>query len=177
MGLLDSVIGALGQAQAGSAGAGAPLGGAGSAGGLGALLGSLGAGGGSGPGAGSGQAELLAGVIGMLGAGSQSGGLGALVQKFQQAGLGEVVASWIASGPNLPISAEQLSQVLGGGNALGGVAQQAGMNSGDLMGQLAQLLPQLVDQLTPDGRLPDAGQLSGGGMENLAHLLGGSLKR
>lgn len=179
MGLLDSVIGALGQAQAGGTGAGALGGGAGSAGGLGALLGSLGGslGAGGGAGAGGGQAELLAGVIGMLGAGGQGGGLGALVQQFQQAGLGEVVASWIARGPNLPISAEQLSQVLGGGQALGGVAQQAGIDSGDLMGQLAQLLPQLVDQLTPDGRLPDAGQLSGGGMENLAQLLGGSLRR
>ncbi len=165
MGLLDSVIGQLGQAQ----------GQAGGAGGLGAALGGL-LGGQGGAGSG-GQAELLAGVIGMLGAGGQGGGgLAGLVQKFQQAGLGDVVASWIASGPNKPISADQLGQVLGA-NALGGVAQQTGMGGNELMGQLAQLLPQLVDQLTPDGKLPDAGQLSAGGMENLASLLGGSLKR
>jgi uncharacterized protein YidB (DUF937 family) len=172
MGLLDSVIGALGQAQG-------KAGGAGAAGGLGDLLGGLGggAGGGASGAAGAGgQADLLAGVIGMLGAGGQGGGLAALVQKFQQAGLGDVVASWIASGPNKPISGEQLGQVLGS-DALGGVAQQAGMNGNELMGQLAQLLPVLVDQLTPDGKLPDAGQLSSGGMENLANLLGGSLKR
>ncbi len=178
MGLLDSVIGALGQAQAGAGGAGAA--GAG-AGGLGGLLGSLGGlgGGAAGTGAAGGQADLLGGIIGMLassGAGGQGGGLSALVQKFQQAGLGDVVASWIGTGANKPISADQLGQVLGA-DALGGVAQQAGMNGNDLMGQLAQLLPQLVDQLTPDGKLPDAGQLSSGGMDNLASMLGGSLKR
>jgi uncharacterized protein YidB (DUF937 family) len=125
---------------------------------------------------------MLGGIIGMLGAGGQGGqgdqggGLAALVQKFQQAGLGDVVASWIASGPNQPISADQLGQVLGAG-ALDGVAQQVGMNGKDLMGQLAQLLPQLVDQLTPEGRLPEAGRLSSGGMENLSNMLGGTLRR
>lgn len=163
MGLLDSVIGSLGQAQGQAGGAGG-LGGA-----LGGLLGGQG-------GAGGGQADLLAGVIGMLGAGGQGGGLAALVQKFQQAGLGEVVASWIGTGANQPISGEQLGKVLGA-DALGGVAQQAGLNGNELLGQLAQLLPQLVDQLTPDGKLPDTGQLSAGGLENLAGLLGGKLGR
>ncbi len=173
MGLLDSVIGALGQAQGQAGGTAA----AGAGTGLGDLLGGLG-GPGAGPGgAAGGQAELLAGIIGMLGAGGQGGGLAALVQKFQQAGLGDVVASWIASGPNRAISAEQLGRVLGGDNALGGVAQQAGMDGNALMGQLAQLLPQLVDQLTPEGRLPDGGQLSSGGMENLAQMLGGRRQR
>jgi uncharacterized protein YidB (DUF937 family) len=152
MGLLDSVIGALGQAQGQ---AGPAFGG----------------------GAGGGGADVLSGVIGMLGqGGADGGGLAALVQKFQQAGLGEVVASWIATGPNQAISGEQLSRVLGP-DALGGVARQLGLDSNDLMGQLAQMLPGLVDQLTPDGRLPQGGQLSGGGLENLAGMLGGTLKR
>jgi uncharacterized protein YidB (DUF937 family) len=178
MGLLDSVIGALGQAQGQAqqqtADSARNAGGSGSLGDLGSLLGGLG-GGAAGAG-GGGQADLLAGIIGMLGAGGQGGGLAALVQKFQQAGLGDVVASWIASGPNKPISGDQLGRVLGA-DALGGAAQQAGVSPQDLMGQLAQLLPQLVDQLTPDGQLPEGGQLSSGGMENLANMLGGSLKR
>jgi uncharacterized protein YidB (DUF937 family) len=142
------------------------------------MLGGLLGGGAAGADQGS-QADMLGGIIGMLGAGGQGGqggGLVALVQKFQQAGLGEVVASWIGAGPNRPISADQLGQVLGAG-ALDGVAQQVGMNGQDLMGQLAQLLPQLVDQLTPEGRLPDAGQLSSSGMENLSNMLGGTLRR
>lgn len=57
-----------------------------------------------------------------------------------------------------------------GPNALGGVAQQLDLDSNALMGQL-------VDQLTPDGQLPQAGQLSGGGRENLASMLGGTLRR
>lgn len=172
MGWMDSVIGALGQAQ-GKAGASGGLGNM--LGGLGGAGAAAGAGAGAAVEAGGGQAELLAGVIGMLGAGGQGGGLSALVQKFQQAGLGDVVASWIASGPNQPISGEQLGQVLGL-DALGGVAQQAGMTGQELMAQLAQLLPVLVDALTPDGQLPEAGQLSSGGMENLAKLLGGAFK-
>jgi uncharacterized protein YidB (DUF937 family) len=150
MGLLDSVIGALGQAQGQT---GPAFGGGAAAGG---------------------GADVLSGVIGMLGQGG--GGLGALVQKFQQAGLGDVVASWIATGPNQAISGEQLGRVLGP-DALGGVAQQLGLDSNELMGQLAQMLPGLVDQLTPDGQLPQAGQLSGSGLENLAGMLGGTLRR
>ncbi len=156
MGLLDSVIGALGQAQ-GQAG---PAFGTG-----------------TGTGGGGGGADVLSGIIGMLGqSNGENGGLAALVEKFKQAGLGEVVASWISNGPNQAISGEQLGRVLGP-DAMGGVARQMGLDSSDLMSQLAQLLPGVVDQLTPDGQLPQGGQLRGGGLENLAGMLGGTLKR
>lgn len=162
MGLLDSVIGALGQAQGQGGAAGGDAGGA-----LGGLLGSL-MGGGAG-GAGGGQAEVLGTVLGMLANDAQGGGLGGLIAKFQQAGMGDVVGSWISSGQNLPISPEQLGGVLGE-DTLAGLARQLGLGSGsEVAGPLSQLLPQVVDRLTPGGQLPE------GGLGNLSDLLGGSL--
>ncbi|CAM8631270.1 Protein of unknown function DUF937 [Comamonadaceae bacterium] len=93
------------------------------------------------------------------------GGLQGLVSKFQEAGLGDVVASWIGSGANQPVSADQLTQVLGG-DALSGFAQQLGLNSGDVAGQLSTMLPGLVDKLTPGGTLPTEG------LGNAGDLLG-----
>jgi uncharacterized protein YidB (DUF937 family) len=127
-------------------------------------------------GAGGAQPDLLKLVGGLLG--PESGGLAGLVQKFQQGGLGDVVASWVGTGANLPISAEQISQVLGP-DTLQQLARQfggaGGVGGGDLAGQLAQMLPQVVDQLTPNGQLP-----AGGGLPDLGALgglLGGLLKR
>ncbi|CAM8668918.1 Protein of unknown function DUF937 [Comamonadaceae bacterium] len=93
------------------------------------------------------------------------GGLQGLVSKFQEAGLGDVVASWIGSGANQPVSADQLTQVLGG-DALSDFAQQLGLNSGDVAGQLSTMLPGLVDKLTPGGTLPTDG------LGNAGDLLG-----
>lgn len=136
MGLLDSVIGALGQAQ--------------------------GAGGG-------GQGDLLGAVVAMLGQPGGLGGLGGLVGRLQQAGLGEVVASWIGTGANLPVSADQLHQALGN-DTIASLAQQLGLSHGDVAGQLSQLLPQVVDRLTPQGQLPDAA--AGDGLGDIGALLG-----
>ena len=105
---------------------------------------------------------------------NQGGGLGALLQRFQMGGLGEVAASWVGSGQNLPISAEQLQSVLGG-DQIGALAQQAGLSQGDLMGQLAQMLPQVVDRLTPNGQLPAGGEAELSGM--LSSVLGGLMRR
>jgi uncharacterized protein YidB (DUF937 family) len=77
-----------------------------------------------GGGQGGGQAELVNAVLGMLG---QGGGLGELVGRFQQGGLGDVVSSWISTGQNLPISADQLRSVLGQ-DTLDGLTQKTGMN-------------------------------------------------
>lgn len=146
MGLLDSVVGMMGGAQGGAGGAG-----------------------------GGGNAALIQAVVSLLAnnGGGQGGigGLAGLVQQFQQGGLGEVVGSWISTGQNLPISAEQLQSVLGGHSAVAGLAQQTGMSQGDLMGQLSQLLPQVVDQLTPNGQLPEAGA-----QPDLMGMLGGLLR-
>ncbi|CAD5373226.1 conserved hypothetical protein [Rubrivivax sp. A210] len=115
-----------------------------------------------------GQPDLMGLVAGLLGQGQGGlGGLAGLVAKFQQGGLGEVVASWVSTGQNLPISPAQLGSVLGN-DAVAGLAQKAGLDQGALLGQLSQLLPQVVDKLTPDGQLPQ-----GGGMGDLAGMLGG----
>jgi uncharacterized protein YidB (DUF937 family) len=120
--------------------------------------------GGQGGGAG-GNAALLQAVLGMLGNDSAQGGLGGLVSKFQQSGLGDVVGSWISSGRNMPISADQLRGALGD-DTLGQLARQSGSSHDDILGQLTQLLPQVVDQLTPQGQVPQ------GGLGNISDLLG-----
>jgi uncharacterized protein YidB (DUF937 family) len=127
--------------------------------------------GGAAGGAGDGNAALLNAVVGLLGQGGGAGGLAGLVQQFEQGGLGQVIGSWVSTGQNLPISAEQLQSVLGGNGMLAGLAQQTGLSHGDLAGQLSQLLPQVVDQLTPNGQLPT------GGLGDVGSLLGGLLGR
>lgn len=137
MGLLDSVLGAVlnnGQQQQQPQG-----------GGLGGIIGML-----------ASNPQLIQAVTGMLGNNSQLGGLGGLVEKFQQAGLGDVVGSWIGTGQNQPISADQLSSVLGS-DALSGLAAKLGVDPSEAAGQLAQVLPGLVDHLTPAGQAPQEG--------------------
>ena len=148
MGLLDSVLGsAMGALQGGGQG---------------------GAGG-----------DVLMQVIGSLlqgqgGAGGAAGGLGALLQQLQQGGLGEAAQSWVSSGPNLPVSADQLQSALGA-DRISALAQQVGLPAGALSSQLAQFLPQVVDQLTPGGQLPAGGGADLGGL--LGNVLGGLLRR
>lgn len=93
------------------------------------------------------------------------GGLQGMMEKFNQAGLGNVLSSWIGSGSNLPISADQLSSVLGP-DTLSKLAGQVGMDGSQLTDQLAQILPGLVDKLTPNGTAPE------GGLGNAGDLLG-----
>lgn len=106
--------------------------------------------------AGGGNAALLQAVLGMLGNDAPGGGLGGLIAGFERSGLGNVIGSWISNGQNQPISADQLGQVLGS-DALGALTRQFGGQSGDLLGQLAQMLPQVIDKLTPHGQVPAAG--------------------
>lgn len=165
MGLLDSIIGSMVGGNAGQQqGAGTnPLASilmsllaakaGGSAGGLGNILGNLGGGpggtGGSGPN-GSGQGGGLGGLLG--GAGG-AGGLGALVEQFTRAGHGDTINSWIGSGQNQSIAPQDLGAALGP-ETVGQLSQQTGMGSNDLLSQLSHLLPGVVDQLTPHGRMP-----------------------
>jgi uncharacterized protein YidB (DUF937 family) len=83
----------------------------------------------------------------------QHGGLTGILSKFEQGGMGAQAGSWVATGANLPINASQLQQVLGSG-AIGQIAQQLGLSHADAGAGLAQLLPQLVNHLTPDGQVP-----------------------
>jgi len=85
---------------------------------------------------------------------SQPGGLQGLVQSFHDKGLGSVVSSWVGTGQNLPISADQIHQVLGS-DTVKQLAASAGI-SPDLAGSsIAQLLPTIVDKLTPSGQVGD----------------------
>ena len=96
----------------------------------------------------------------------QTGGLGGLVQSFQQGGLGNIVNSWVSTGQNLPISAEQIQAVLGGGK-LQEIAAQLGVSTEQASGGLADLLPQLVDKLTPNGQVPEGGDMLAQGLDML----------
>ena len=146
MGLLDSVLGAV-----------------------------LGGGGGQN----SGQATLVNAVLQMVlnkgggagGAAGAGGGLGGLIGALTQGGLGQVASSWVGTGQNQPVSADQITQALGSsssgsGSSSGGVgsilaqlAQQAGMSHGDAASSLSQILPGLVDKLTPNGQVPQQSSL------------------
>lgn len=124
MGLLDSLLGGLGQKGTGNA--------------------------------------LMDSVLAMVND-PRTGGIQGLVQAFQQKGMGGLVDSWVSTGQNLPISAEQIQHALGS-DRLGELAGKAGLSGADLSSKLAELLPNVVDKLTPNGQLPDAnalGQLLG----------------
>lgn len=148
MGLLDSVMGAVSSQVQGADG-------------LQGLMGMLGT-----------KPELLQAATSLLGNDGEHGGLQGLIGKFQQGGLGDIVNSWVGKGENLPISAEQLSSVLGG-DVLAGLASKFGMDGNALAGQLSGVLPGLVDKLTPDGQVPASGLGNGGDMMG---MLGGLLK-
>ena len=124
-----------------------------------------------------GQVQQQGGVAAVLGEllanDGQGGGLRGLVEKFNEAGLGEVVGSWIGQGDNLPVSADQLKEVLGS-DLLGKLAGQLGMDPAQASGQLADMLPGLVDQLTPQGVAPENGLGNAG---DLLGMLGGLLQQ
>jgi uncharacterized protein YidB (DUF937 family) len=101
------------------------------------------------------------GLVGVVIQWLGTGGLAELAKGFQQAGLGDVLSSWIGKGANLPVSAEQLTKALGTAR-LASLAGRAGLTSESAAGQLATLLPGLVDELTPDGALPQGGALEQG---------------
>ncbi len=106
-------------------------------------------------GGGNDQNPLMQAVVGLLGQKSSVGGLSGLIQAFQKNGLGDIVNSWVSTGKNLPISPEQIQQGLGG-DLLKQLASQAGVSPEVAGGQLANLLPGLIDKLTPDGKMPDS---------------------
>jgi uncharacterized protein YidB (DUF937 family) len=88
----------------------------------------------------------------------QPGGMGGLVQSFEQNGLGGVVGSWVGNGENQPVSSDQIESTLGS-DAIGAIAQKAGVSSDQVSGILSQVLPHLVDKATPDGQVQQGGTL------------------
>jgi uncharacterized protein YidB (DUF937 family) len=93
------------------------------------------------------------------GAGGLLGGLGGLIDKFQQGGLGNAINSWIGHGQNHPVSPGQLGSALGP-DVIKTLAQRSGMSEEEITKQLSQILPGVVDKLTPQGRLPSTAELS-----------------
>lgn len=118
-----------------------------------------------GGGTGGKEPDLMSTVLNLVG--GQQGGLSGLVQQFAAKGLGDVAQSWVSTGKNLPISPDQLQSVLGS-DVVKGIASKLGMDSNALTSQLSNILPQAVDKLTPDGKIPEGDILSQG-----MNLLGG----
>ncbi len=117
-------------------------------------------------------ADLGSLLGGLLANNSELGGLSGLVEKFQQNGLGDIVNSWIGQGDNLPVSGDQIASSIGSG-PLANIASQLGLDSSAVSGQLAQILPGLIDKLTPQGAVPEGGL---GNPNDLMGMLGGLLK-
>jgi uncharacterized protein YidB (DUF937 family) len=103
------------------------------------------------------QAAVMQGVMGLLNS-PEVGGLPGLLQKFQQSGMEAHVASWVSTETNIPISAEQIQQVLGSA-AVQQVAQGAGISQAEASAHIASLLPAIVNHLTPNGSVPPSNSL------------------
>lgn len=116
-------------------------------------------------GQGGNQNDLLSSVVNLIG--GQGGGLNGLISQFTSNGLGDVIGSWVGTGKNLPISGDQLQNILGN-DTVKNLASKLGMDSGALTSQLSNLLPNVVDKLTPEGKVPEGDILSQG-----MNLLGG----
>ena len=117
-----------------------------------------------------GMASVLGGLLANNG---EAGGLDGLLEKFKQAGMADQVNSWIGNGQNLPISAEQISQILGS-DVVRTMAAKLGIDPDQAAQQLSALLPGLIDKLTPNGQTPAGGL---GNSNDLMGMLGGFLGR
>ena len=117
-----------------------------------------------------GMASVLGGLLANNG---EAGGLDGLLEKFKQAGMADQVNSWIGNGQNLPISAEQISQILGS-DVVRNIAAKLGIDPDQAAQQLSALLPGLIDKLTPHGEMPAGGL---GHSNDLMGMLGGFLGR
>ncbi|MGE0470162.1 MAG: YidB family protein [Nitrospira sp.] len=114
------------------------------------------------------QNPLVQAMIALLGKDSGIGGLTGVVQAFQKNGLGELINSWVSTGRNLPATPSQIEQGLGG-DLLNQLAGKAGLSSDAASSQLAGLLPDLIDRLTPDGKV------EAGGLDQLMKLVQGKM--
>ena len=121
--------------------------------------------------------QVKSGLSGKLGGGSNlssmldhavnlinnpaTGGLSGLIESFKSKGLGDVVNSWVGTGQNLPVSVEQIKQVLGS-EKIQEIAAKVGISTDEVANHLSNILPQVIDKLTPNGKLPNADMLEGG---------------
>jgi uncharacterized protein YidB (DUF937 family) len=96
----------------------------------------------------------LGGLLGGLGAGTMlSGGIGELIERFKRSGQSQAADSWVSTGPNQPLAPDQLEQALGP-DVLSSLSQHTGLSRDELLSRLTRELPDAVDQFTPQGRLP-----------------------
>jgi uncharacterized protein YidB (DUF937 family) len=134
-------------------------------------------------GAGGIDPQVLMGIVGALM--NNAGGLQGILAKLQQGGLADAAQSWVGSGANQPVSAEQMGGALGP-DLMGMIAKQMGGSNQQAAGTMADLLPSLIDKLTPQGQVPDdnglgglgallGGGQGGGGAGDLMGMLGGIL--
>jgi uncharacterized protein YidB (DUF937 family) len=152
-------------------GAGQPAPGA-EGGGLGDILGQV-LGGGAQRGGGGGMGDILGQVLGGGAGGGGAGGmggLGGLLEQMQRAGYGEQARSWVGTGQNMPVSPDVLGQIFGQGG-IEEIARQAGVTPQEASTGLSELLPEVVNQVTPDGQVPDLDQLALS-VENLRRRMG-----
>ncbi len=105
------------------------------------------------------QSAGIGGLGGLLAGGASGGVLGGLLQQFDQAGRGDAARSWVSSGENVPVTPKDVENTFGS-DIIDQIAEQFGMDKNELLKGLSQMLPQVVDQLTPDGRLPTEQELS-----------------
>ena len=96
---------------------------------------------------------------GALGGGALSGGLQDLLKQFQQNGHGDKAESWVSTGPNKPVAPHELEQALGN-DRIDWLTRETGMSRDQLLTGLSHALPQAVNQLTPNGRLPDEQEMA-----------------
>lgn len=119
---------------------------------------------------GGGLGGILGGLGGLLGGaannpsappapGGLSGGLGGLLEQLTQAGHGNTVDSWVGNGNNASIAPDQLGNAIGQ-KTLSEIAQHAGINEQELLSQLSQVLPGLIDKLTANGKVPDVNEIA-----------------
>jgi len=112
-----------------------------------------------------GLGNILKGPLGGLLAGGAagsviSGGLGDVLKQLQQGGHGDTANSWVGKGDNKPIAPGDLANALGA-DQINALASQSGLSRDELLSGLSRYLPQVIDHLTPDGRLPTDGEVSG----------------
>jgi uncharacterized protein YidB (DUF937 family) len=106
------------------------------------------------------QNPLMDIVLGLI-TNPQSGGIQGLIQTFKEKGLGDAMGSWISTGENQPVSGDQIQHALGG-NFIQQIAEKLGSSNSEVSGGLAKMLPEIIDKLTPTGKLPEGDQLSQG---------------
>ena len=173
----------LGSVLGGGAGAQGLPGGLGNLGGLGGVLGNV-LGGGSAQDNGEQQGAGLGGLGGGKGAMlamllplamqwvQRSGGLGAVLQKFQQKGYSQQASSWVSTGDNQPVDAQAVTDVMGSGE-LSQLSRQLGVSQEEVADGMAQIMPHVVNHLTPTGEVPpDADDVLGAGLASIEQMFG-----